>query len=796
MTSATASVETSTTAAEGVGARLARKEDDRLMRGRGQFVGDIRLPRMQDVAFVRSPLAHARIRRIVVPPQYKACVFTADDLEGVLPIKAVSGLPGFKVSVQPPLATGKVRQVGELIAMCVAPTRAEAEDIAALVVVELEELPAVHDMIAARDPAASLVHEHWGDNVFLETLVDTGIAAAFDAPIKVTRTITTARQCMAPIEGRGVIAALDHRTDQLVLHTASQMPHIVRNGLADCLALPQERIRVVSPDVGGGFGYKAILLAEEVCLGWLALRCGHPLRWLEDRREHLIANANCREHHYCITAYAERDGTLRGIDCEAIVDSGAYSAYPFSACLEAAQVASILPGPYDFPAYRCQTWSVATNKCPILPYRGVARTGVCFALELVLDAVAAAAGLEPSVVRLKNLVRPEQMPFNNITNKHFDSGDYPQAMRRALAAIDVPRARARQAAGEPDGRRVGVGLAIYCEQAAHGTSVYSGWGIPMVPGHEQATARLTPDGGLELRVGVHSHGQGLETTLAQVAHEMLGVPAARVRVIHGDTAMTPYSTGTWGSRCMVMAGGAVATACRELADRALRIGAFLLQVDPAQVKLDRGRVVGPAGDIALTEIARTWYRVPQNLPADVHGGGLEVTAGYKPQRDSGTFSYAAHAVVVAVDPELGEVEILDYAICEDGGVLVNPMIVDGQIHGGLAQGIGTALLEEMPFDQRGQPLASTLADYLLPGAPDVPDARIDHMETPSPYTQFGVKGIGEGGAIAPPAAIVSAINDALRPLGAEVTHSPASPRRIVEAVLAARARASAEPVTA
>jgi carbon-monoxide dehydrogenase large subunit len=782
--------------AQGVGARLARKEDDRLMRGRGQFVGDIRLPRMQDVAFVRSPLAHARIRRILVPPQHKACVFTADDLDGVLPIKAVSGLSGFKVSVQPPLASGKVRQVGELVAMCVAPSRAEAEDIAAAVVVELEELPAVHDMLAARAADAPLVHEHWGDNVFLETLVDTGIAAAVDAPIKVTRTISTARQCMAPIEGRAVIAALDHRADQLVLHTASQMPHIVRNGLADCLGLPQERIRIVSPDVGGGFGYKAILLAEEVCLGWLALRCGHPVRWLEDRREHLTANANCREHHYRITAYAERDGRLRGIDCEATVDSGAYSAYPFSACLEAAQVASILPGPYDFPAYRCRTWSVATNKCPILPYRGVARTGVCFALELVLDAVAAAAGLEPSVVRLKNLVRPDQMPFNNITNKHFDSGDYPESLRRALAAIDVEKVRARQQAGEPDGRRVGLGLAIYCEQAAHGTSVYSGWGIPMVPGHEQAMARLTPDGGLELRVGVHSHGQGLETTLAQVAHDVLGVPVARVRVVCGDTAMTPYSTGTWGSRCMVMAGGAVATACRELADRALRIGAFLLQVDPAQTKLDGGRVVGPAGDIALSEIARTWYRVPQNLPADVHGGGLEVTAGYKPARDSGTFSYAAHAVVIAVDPDIGEVEILDYAIVEDGGVLVNPMIVDGQILGGLAQGIGTALLEEMPFDARGQPLASTLADYLLPGAPDVPDARIDHMETPSPYTQFGVKGIGEGGAIAPPAAITNAINDALRPLGAEVNHSPASPRHIVEAVLAARARQSAEPVSA
>ena len=774
---------------EGVGARLPRKEDDRLMRGRGQYVGDIRMPRMQDVAFVRSPLAHARIRAIHVPEAFRDRVFTADDLDGVAPIRAVSGLRGFKVSEQPVLATGKVRQVGELLAVCLAPTRAEAEDIAAAVVVDLEEIPAVHDMLAAREPGAALVHEHWGDNVFLESLVEVNFPAALDAPIRVSRTISTGRQCMAPIEGRGVVVHLDHRADQLVVHTASQMPHIVRNGLSECLGIEQGRLRIVSPDVGGGFGYKAILLAEEVVLGWLALRCGHPVRWLEDRREHLTANANCREHHYRITAYAERDGRLRGIDCEATVDSGAYSAYPFSACLEAAQVASILPGPYDFPSYRCRTWSVATNKCPILPYRGVARTGVCFALELILDAVAAEAGIEPWVVREKNLVRPGQMPFDNITSKHFDSGDYPQALARALKAIDVDAVRRRQVTRESDGRRIGLGLSIYCEQAAHGTSVYSGWGIPMVPGHEQAAARLTPDGGLELRIGAHSHGQGLETTLAQVAHEILGVPVARTRLVHGDTAMTPYSTGSWGSRVMVMAGGAVAAACRELAERALAIGAHLLQADPGACRYEAGRVVGPAGDVGLSEIAHTWYRRPQDLSPGVNPGGLEVTAGYKPQRDSGTFSYAAHAVVVAVDPDLGAVEILDYIIVEDGGTLVNPLVVDGQIYGGLAQGIGTALYEEVRFDARGQPLASTLSDYLLPGAAEVPEPRIDHMETPSPYTQFGVKGIGEGGAIAPPAAIANAINDALRPLGVEMLHSPVSQRRIVEAVLAARAAA-------
>ena len=772
---------------EGVGARLPRKEDDRLMRGRGQFIADIRMAGMKDVAFVRSPLAHARIRAIHVPEDLKGRVFTAADLDGVKPIRAVSGLPGFKVSEQPVLATGKVRQVGELIAMCVADTRAEAEDMAAHVELDLEELPALHDMLDARKPGAALVHEHWGDNVFLESLVNINIEAAFDAPVKVSRTIATARQCMAPIEGRGTVVHFDHRSDQLVVHTASQMPHIVRSGLSECLGLEEGQIRIISPDVGGGFGYKAILLSEDVCLGWLTRKIGRPVRWLEDRREHLTASANCREHHYEITLYAERDGTLRGIDCEASVDSGAYSAYPFSACLEAAQVASILPGPYDFPAYRCRTWSVATNKCPILPYRGVARTGVCFALEVALDALAAELGLAPEVVRLKNLVRPEQMPFDNITNKHFDSGNYPEALRQALDAIKADAVRTRQLAGEPDGRRIGLGLSIYCEQAAHGTSVYSGWGIPMVPGHEQAGARLTPDGGLELRIGAHSHGQGLETTLAQVAHEILGMPVARTRLVHGDTAMTPYSTGSWGSRVMVMAGGAVATACTELSERIRRIGAHMLQARPEDVRLEAGRVIGPSGDVTIQQVAHTWYRRPQDLPADVDPHGLEVTAGYKPVRDSGTFSYAAHAVVVAVDPELGEVEILDYAIVEDGGTLVNPMVVDGQIIGGLAQGIGTALYEEMAFDASGQPLASTLADYLLPGAPEVPMPFIGHMETPSPYTKFGVKGIGEGGAIAPPAAIANAINDALRPLGAEMLRSPVTPRRIVEQVLAVRA---------
>jgi carbon-monoxide dehydrogenase large subunit len=763
----------------GVGARLPRKEDARLMRGRGEFVADIRLPGMLEIAFLRSPLAHARIRGIEKPAGREADVFTHADLAGVRPIRAVAGLPGFKPSEQPVLAAGKVRHVGELVAMCLAPTRAEAEDLAAATLVDFDEVPVVADAHSACRPGAPLVHEEWGDNLFLETVAPGDLSElARTAPVKVARSLKTARQCMAPLEGRGVLAQWREREGQLVLHSATQQPHIVRTGLAECLRLDEGKVRVVSPDVGGGFGYKGILLPEEVCAAWAAMRLRRPVRWIEDRREQLTANANCREHHYELTAYADRDGRLLGLDCEAMVDAGAYSSYPFSAALEPAQVASILPGPYRFDHYRCRSLAVATNKPPILPYRGVARAGVCYAIEIIMDAVARAVGREPWEVRLLNLVPPAAMPFDNITNKHFDSGDYPESVRRAVAAIGLDEIRARQEKGE----RIGVGFAVYNEQGAHGTSVYYGWGIPMVPGHEQAGARLTPDGGLELRVGVHSHGQGLETSLAQIAREILGIAPAAVSLVHGDTALTPYSTGTWGSRCAVMAGGAVAAACRALGERAKKIGARLLQADPGAVRLADGEVVGPSGSVSLAEIARVWYRAPQHLPDDVDPGGLELTIGYRPVRDTGTFSYACHAALVSVDVEVGAVAILDYVVVEDGGTLINPMIVDGQILGGAAQGIGTALYEEMPFDAEGQPLASTLADYCLPGATEIPAIRILHMETPSPYTEFGQKGIGESGAIGPPAAIACAVNDALKDLGVEIGELPLMPRRLLAAL--------------
>jgi aerobic carbon-monoxide dehydrogenase large subunit len=762
-----------------IGARLRRKEDDRFLHGRGQYIGDIRFPNMRDVAFVRSPVAHARLTGLHIPERLRSCVFTARDLTDVRPIRAISPLPGFQASEQPPLVNDKIRQVGELIAFCVADTRAQAEDIAAQVIVEYEELPAVVDMLDAQRPGSVLVHDTVKGNVYVEVGYDGDIeSVARTAPVKVTRELRTARQVMSPIECRGFIAQWDTRLSQLVVHGATQFPHVVRTGLAEVLQIPEVQIRVISPDVGGGFGYKAILAGEEICLCWLAMRCGYAVRWLEDRREQLTANANCREHHYRMTAYADTTGKILAFDANAAVDSGAYSAYPFTSAIEASQVSAILPGPYDIPVYRCKTAAVATNKAPQLPYRGVARPGVCYAMELMVDAIARQIGKEPHEVRQANLVRPEQMPYDNITDKHFDSGDYPQILRMAVEAIDLEAVRKRQRRGEEDGRLIGLGISIFSEQTAHGTTA-DGKRRAL---YEQAFARLTPDGRLDLRVGIQNIGQGLETTLAQVAGDCLGIDPADVQVRLGDTELSPYSSGAWGSRGMVWAGGATARACKELARRVAKIGAALLQTDANSVTVRDGGVFGPNASVSLRDIARAFYLAPADLPGDTDPHGLEVTQGYAPERLTGLHTGSAHAAVVAVDPETGGVEILDYVVVEDAGVLVNPMIVDGQIVGGTAQGIGSALYEEMPFDGQGQPLASTLADYLLPGPPEVPNIRVLHMETPSPYTEFGQKGVGEGGAIGPAAAIANAINDALAVRGVEICEIPITPRRILAAL--------------
>jgi carbon-monoxide dehydrogenase large subunit len=776
---------------EGIGARVLRKEDDRFLRGGGCYVGDIALPGLREVAFLRSPLAHARIRSVRKPPGAEASVFVRDDLD-IAPVQAKLALPGFKPSDHPPLAHGKVRFVGEAVAMGIAATRAEAEDLLALVELDLEELPAVVDVIEARDAPPALVHEGWPDNVFLETAFDKGITeVAATAPVVVRREYRTARQVMNPLEGKAVLAQWEGRTGQLVVHTSTQVPHMIRAAIAEHLGLSQGRVRVIAPDVGGGFGYKCVLHPEELCVAWLALKFKQPFRWIEDRREHLISGANCREHHYVVTAYADERGGLLGIDTDITIDSGAYSVWPFTSCLESTMAGRQLPGPYAVSAYRARSFSVATNKPPIVPYRGVARTGICLAMELTIDAVARAVGREPCDVRRENLAPSTAMPFTSVTGSIYDSGDYRRCLDIARERVNLPAIRARQRQAAAD-TLIGVGFANYIEMTAHGTALFAAAGYPFIPGHEQAAVRFTPDGGLEIRVGVHSHGQGMETSLAQIAHEVLGLPIADIAVVLGDTAMTPYSTGTYASRSITMAGGAVARACKTLKTRLTVIAAHLLQCTAADVTLREGVFYGSSGDIPVRDVAVTWYMHPQRLPSEATAGGLEVTAGFKPKVDSGQFSYGTHAAVVEIDLALGAVRIVDYVIVEDCGTMVNPMIVEGQTLGGAAQGIGTALLEEMRFDGNGQPLAATLADYLLPAATDMPHIAVHHLETPSPNTEYGIKGVGEGGAIPPPAAILNAVNDALRPRGVEINETPVTPHKILAALAQADARADRE----
>jgi carbon-monoxide dehydrogenase large subunit len=782
----------------GIGRRVLRKEDERHLHGRGRFIDDLSFPRLLEAAFVRSPIAHGRLRGVAVPEGARGRVFTAAELAAgsVKPITARSTLPGYQVSDYPPLASDTVRFVGEPIAVCLADTRARAEDLAATVEPDLDPLPPLADVATAKASDVRL-HGHWNDNLFIHLKREADLSAvASRAAHVVTREFRMARQSMSPMEGKAVLAYWDDQRSQLVVYSSTQVPHMIRSGLAECLGLELAKLRVIAPDVGGGFGYKCNLMPEEVVVAWLALTLRRPVRWIEDRREHLVAGTNCREHHYRMSAYVDASGRLLGLDAEVHVDSGAYSVWPFTACLETGQIIGNLPGPYRMEAYRCHVYGVATNKPPFSPYRGVARPGVAFAMELMIDAIARTVGRDPCDVRRDNLVTGADMPYTNIAGKAFDSGDYPSSLDRVKAMLDHRGFAERRARARAEGRFIGLGFATYTEQAAHGTSVFASWGLPIVPGYDGATVRLAADGTLEVKVGVHSHGQGMETTLAQVASELTGLPIERIVVTHGDTNETPFSTGTYASRSIVMAGGAVSKACEVLVERVKPLAAHLSRSTPASIRLENGRFVGDGGELGWDAIGEAWYHRPERLPRDAHTGGLEVTEAYKPAVDTGVFSYASHGALVEVDVDTGQVKLLDYAICEDCGTLVNPMVVEGQTIGGAVQGIGTALFEEMPYDRAGQPLASTYADYLLPGAAEMPTIRIEHIETPSPHTRHGIKGVGEGGAIAPPAAILNAVNAALAEFGVEFAETPLTPRRLLAGLLPKRRARRAAPAQA
>jgi carbon-monoxide dehydrogenase large subunit len=772
---------------KGIGASILRNEDERLLAGRSSFIADISQPGMWEVAFLRSPVAHATIVSVQKPEGGENRVFLLSDLGDILPIRADSQAKGFRRSDYPALADDKVRFVGEPIAICLARTRAEAEDLAQLVVVEFEELPAVSDLSQCRDPSYPPIHPGWTDNLFLETHIDVGDVetARANAAVTLTREYRMNRQAIVSLEGRGVMTYLDERTGELVVHSSTQFPHVIRTALASCLKMKERELRVVAPEVGGSFGVKNNLNPEEVALAALTRKIRKPLRWIEDRREHLIASPHAREHRYQVTVHADCDGVILGLEASIDVDAGAYSVWPWTAPMESGMAIGFLPGPYTIANYRATARTCASNKSPLGPYRGVGRPGACFAIERTIEDLAAHLGLDPIEVRLRNYVRPDQFPWKSAGGKTYDNGDYGASAVAARDLIRPERVAALRERYAGTDYAIGLGYATYLEQTAHGTAEWVQRGLPVVFGYEQAALQMTPDGMLIIDVPIQNHGQGLETTLAQVANEELGIDPAHVVVRHGDTSLAPYGMGTFASRSMVMSGGAVGCASALLADKLRKIGAHLLQVAVQDVRLENGFVVanaqGGAG-VSLGEVATAAFLRPERLPDGVDPG-LSVVASYRTSKDTGAWSYGTHAVIVAVDKGTGLVKILDYAIVHDCGTIVNPMIVDGQMMGGLAQGIGTALYEEMPYNSEGQPLASTFMDYLVPGASEMPPTRIEHLSLPSPITRYGIKGVGEGGAIPPPASLCNAVNDALRSLGASINETPMTPDRIIRALI-------------
>jgi aerobic carbon-monoxide dehydrogenase large subunit len=769
-----------------IGASLLRKEDNRHLLGASTFVADVRIPGMQDIAFVRSQSAHARVVSIDKPEGFEHRVYALADLGDIHCLDAGPELASFRTVPYPPLAGDRVRFVGQTVAACVAPTRAEAEDLAQQVMLNVEDLPVVVDAVEAIKPGTPTLFDGWPDNAFIHaTIAEGDIARVANAPVQMRRQFKMNRQATAPLETRGVLAYWDHRLDELVVYSATQGPHVMRLGIAQTLGLPEHKLRVIAPDVGGGFGGKNRLMPEEIAVAAIALKCGHPVRWIEDRREHLIASVHAREHYYDLTLYAEQTGRILGLKGELFVDAGAYSLWPSGPFMESSMAARNLPGPYRIEHLHVETHTVATNKAPLGPYRGVARPGACFAIERAMDELAYELGMDPVELRRTNLVRAADMPYRTIGGLTLDTGDYPGALEAVVDMVDLPTIRARQQQGESDGRRIGVGFAVYTEQSGHGTIEWTKRKSRVVPGYESATVRMLPDGTVHIMVGVLNHGQGLETTLAQIAAHELGIDPSQISIRHGDTSATPFGFGTFASRSIVFSGGAVAKASSMLADKLRKIGAHLLQSTVQSASIRDGAVHAGGASVLLSAIARAANIRPEMLPTNVTPG-LEMTATYEPPDSGGVFSYGVHAAVVAADPETGVVEILQYAVAEDCGTMINPMIVDGQIIGGIAQGIGTALYEESPYDKAGEPLATTFGDYMMPCAPEIPRIEIRHFVSPAHNTQHGVKGMGEGGAIAPPATIANALADAFRSIGARFTETPMTPRRVSEAVARAK----------
>jgi carbon-monoxide dehydrogenase large subunit len=755
-----------------VGRSIRRLEDPALLTGRGRFTAD--LPATHRVRFVRSAVAAGEIKKITVPDD--AMVFTAADLAAVKPITPELHKFNYVPVAQPVLASGFVRFVGEPIAAVVAPSEAEAEDMAEDVLVDIAEAAPVIDARAALADDAPTVHAEAARNLVVEGTIETpGFAAAQQAAhCQVTVEARSRRQNATPIEARAGHAAFDPASGRVTLTCATQMPHLMRTAIADLIGMAEAELRVIAPDVGGGFGQKMSLVPEYVVLVWLARKLRSSVAWTEDRRENLVASFHSRDQYIRLQGAFDADAKIVALAADVTANVGAYSCYPTTCAVEPLMAMAELPGPYDIRAYACVARGVLTNTCPMAPYRGVSRPVITMALERLMDRAAAQFGLDPVEIRRRNLI--DKFPYTSATGLVFDEGTYRQTLDMAVKALDLAGFRQRQQRARSEGRYLGIGFATFSERTGYGTPAFAARGMGVTPGWETVELTMDPSGCVEARIGASPHGQGLRTTLAQLIADQLGLSPDRIKVVHGDTDRTPYGWGTFASRSLVITGGASLLAARKVRAKLIKIAGSLLEAAADDIVLQDGaaRVIGTDRSIPIETLARAAYHQIHLFKGEIDPG-ISETATYDPP---GTFSNACHAAIVEVDPETGLVTVEKFVVAEDAGRLINPMIVDGQILGGVVQGIGNALLEEIIYDDVGNVLTATLADFLPPTSREVPPIELFHLETLNGATITQAKGLGEGGAIGAPAAILNAINDALAPLGVSIDEMPATPRRI------------------
>jgi carbon-monoxide dehydrogenase large subunit len=558
------------------------------------------------------------------------------------------------------------------------------------------------------------------------------------------------------------------------------MPHLTRTAIADVLGMPEADLRVIAPDVGGGFGQKMSLAAEYVVLVWLARKLKSSVAWTEDRRENLIAGFHSRDQYISLQGAFDKDAKLIALKADIVANVGAYSCFPTTCGVEPLMAMAEMPGPYDVRHYECRARGVLTNTCTMAPYRGVSRPVITFTLERLMDKAAAALGIDAVEIRRRNLI--DKFPYKTAMGLEYDEASYQQTLAMAAKAIDVPAFRKRQKDARSGGRHLGIGFAAFCERTGYGSPVFAARGMAITPGWETVIVTVDPSGFVEARIGSSPHGQGLRTTLAQIIADEIGVTPDMIKVVHGDTDTAPYGWGTFASRSLVVSGGATLIAAQKVRAKLIKIASHLLEAAAGDIVLADGmaKVAGTDRSVPIATMAREAYTQMHRFKGEIEPGLTEI-GSYDPP---GTFSNACHAAIVEVDVETGRVTVEKFLVAEDAGRIINPMIADGQVHGGIAQGIGNALLEEIIYDENGGILTATLADYLPPTAHEIPPIELHHLETPSVNSITKAKGLGEGGAIGAPAAVINAINDALTPFGVEIDEMPATPQRIRAALRA------------